>query len=115
MIRIDGSTGVIITGDNATGISQKISVHGNNPLADVDLRRLANELSRLRAAMKDRGSDPDQDIALGMVAGAERAAKAGDRVGVVANLKTAGGWALGVAKDLALSLATNAIEKSISG
>lgn len=62
-------------------------VQNQSPL---DLPRLAEELARLRAAMKrEVGDTPDADEAVGAVASAQKAAAAGNSAGMTQHLKRA--------------------------
>ena len=62
---------------------------------ELDLPKLAEELGRLRSAMKrDTEGSPEQDEAVGIVAAAEKAAGRGDQSTVLQHLKSAGTWAL---------------------
>jgi hypothetical protein len=85
---------------------------------DVDIARLAKELGHLRTAMMREASqseddDPEQMIAVGTIAGAEKAAKGGDASATFGCLKRAGKWALEMATKIGASVAAKAIEDSI--
>jgi hypothetical protein len=57
-------------------------------------------------------------VAIGAVAGAETAAKAGDAPKVsqaLSAIGSAGRWALGVAKDIGVEVAVETISKSMGG
>jgi hypothetical protein len=81
-------------------------------LGHIDMRTLAVELSSLRREMRQAASEPEQDIAVGQVAAAERAAQKGDTSGVLRHLKGAGKWAFDVATKIGVSVASEAIKKS---
>jgi hypothetical protein len=82
--------------------------------AEIDLEALAAELARLRATLRERGTEAEQDLAVGEVAAAEVAAKQGDAEGALRHLKLAGQWALGVATEIGVPVATAAL-KSVLG
>jgi hypothetical protein len=79
----------------------------------LDLSKLANELSTLRGAMKKEAQDDEHDIAIGRVAEAEQAAKAGDDSKVAEYLKAAGQWALDVALKIGVPVAVDALKKAL--
>jgi hypothetical protein len=66
------------------------------PRTGIDLPKLAEELERLRNAMKGESTGtPEHDEAIGAVAGAEKAAAKNDGLAALRYLKSAGTWALG--------------------
>ncbi|WP_456305197.1 pentapeptide repeat-containing protein [Dankookia rubra] len=81
---------------------------------NTDLVKLAEELGRLREAMKgDATGTLDQDKAIGAVADAEEAAANGDGQAVLHRLKNAGKWALGIAEKIGVALATDALKRAM--
>jgi len=74
----------------------------------LDLTALAAELSKLREQLRAAAVEPDHDIALGQVAAAEAAARAGERGKVLDHLRGAGNWALDVATKIGVNLASEA-------
>ena len=81
-----------------------------------NLTEVADELIRLRAALLERATDPEHYVAVGSIAQAEIAAKAGDGGKVqsaMSGLGTAGKWAFGVAKDIGVNVAAEIIKKSV--
>jgi hypothetical protein len=63
----------------------------------LDLPRLAEDLARLRTAMKqETEGKADQDEAIGAVAAAEKAAIKGDGATALRHLKAAGKWTFGI-------------------
>jgi hypothetical protein len=95
--------------DNSTNMVSYVS---------QNMEGLADELARLRAALLTKAQSPEDYAALGAVAGAEVAAKAGDASRVsqaLSNLGSAGKWALGVAKDIGVEIAAGVLAKSIGG
>jgi hypothetical protein len=80
----------------------------------IDLPKLAEELGRLRAAMKGEATGTrEQDKAIGAVADAEEAAAKGDAPTALQYLKGAGEWTLKVAEKIGVSVATEALKKAI--
>src|ERR1700730_3749718 len=55
-----------------------------------DMLTLAEELAKLRKAMKESADAPEQDISLGSVAAAEKAAREGHASATLEHLKAAG-------------------------
>jgi hypothetical protein len=81
---------------------------------DVNLAALPAELATLRAEMKRRGDGSvAHDRAIADVGAAEEAAKAGDGEKTMGLLKSAGVFALGVAKDIAADVAATVIKSSM--
>jgi hypothetical protein len=81
--------------------------------SEIDLKALASELSSLRSELKKEATEPEHDEAIGAIASAEKAAKEGDGPGVLTYLASAGKWALDVATKIGVSVATEALKKSI--
>ena len=80
----------------------------------VDLAKLAEELGRLREAMKGEATGTrEQDKAIGTVADAEEAAAAGDGPAALRHLKSAGKWTLGIAEKISVALVIEALKKAI--
>lgn len=75
--------------------------------------KLMRELSELREALKDKSYTIEQDQAVGEIADAEQAAKAGDGPGAIKHLKSAGKWVLDVSTNLGTNIATELIKKSM--
>lgn len=92
-----------------------MSLHQVNAqqLGQIDLQVLAAELAILRSKMRQTAVEPEQDIAIGQIAAAEAAAKKGDATSVVGHLKSAGKWASDVATKVGVSIASEAIKKSL--
>jgi hypothetical protein len=81
---------------------------------DIDLRGLAEELRRLREAMKSEATGTrEQDKAVGAVADAEEAAAGGDGPAALRHLKSAGKWALGIAEKIGVAAATEALKRAM--
>jgi hypothetical protein len=69
-------------------------------------------LSHLRGSMRETATYADQDIAVGQVAAAEKAAREGDKATVIRHLKNVGKWTLDVATKIGVNLASEAIKKA---
>lgn len=80
----------------------------------LDLPKLAEELARLRAALRQEAKDePRADEAIGSLAAAEKAARQGDSAGVLSHLKAAGAWTLGIAKEIGVPVAVEALKRAL--
>jgi len=77
------------------------------------LAELASELGQLRSVMKSRASQPEQDIAVSAIAEAESAARSEDRTKVAALLAKGGKWALDIAKEIGVPIASRLLESSM--
>jgi hypothetical protein len=81
---------------------------------NLDLSQLADELARLRVAMKqETEGTAEQNEAIGKVAKAEKAAVQGDGPAALRHLKAAGQWTLGVAEKIGVAVAVEAIKRTI--
>jgi hypothetical protein len=80
-----------------------------------DLTAIANELASLRKVLRkeNSGEEPERDAAIGAVALAEKAARAGDRNKMLDHLKSAGTWASDVATKIGVNLASAALKSAI--
>ena len=79
----------------------------------LDLPKLAEELGRLRNAMKGETTGTrDEDKAIGAVADAEEAATKGDGPAVLRYLKSAGTWGLKIAEKIGVALAIEALKNA---
>jgi uncharacterized protein YjbI with pentapeptide repeats len=82
--------------------------------AGIDLPKLAEELGRLRNAMKgESAGTPEHDEAIGAVAGAEKAAAKGDGPAALQYLKSAGKWTFGIAEKIGVPLAVEALKRAM--
>ncbi|MFC7478525.1 pentapeptide repeat-containing protein [Dankookia sp. GCM10030260] len=101
----------------AGAVGSGASAHGNifqQVQGGIDLAKLAEELGRLRVAMKgDATGTREQDKAIGAVADAEEAAAKGDGPAALGYLKSAGKWTLGIAEKIGVALATEALKRVI--
>ena len=108
-IHVSGANSRVNIGsvDNSTNMVSYVSQNMNG---------LAEEFTRLREALLSKAQDPEHYVAIGAVASAEVAAKAGDasKVGqALSALGSAGKWAIGVAKDIGVSIAAETLTKSM--
>jgi hypothetical protein len=106
-----GQAGAV--GPNAHAQNITFTQIGNQIEELVDLSELADELSRLRQAMKKEAVEAEHDIAVSEVAKAEQAAKAENTPKVAEHLKAAGKWALDIAVKLSIPVAIEALKKSL--
>jgi hypothetical protein len=79
--------------------------------SSIDLPRLAEELKRLRTAMKEADGKDEQDEAIGAVAAAEKAAIKSDGPTTLQHLKTAGKWTLGIAEKIGVPLVVETMKR----
>jgi hypothetical protein len=79
----------------------------------IDVQQLGRELTALRTALNKEASEPEQFVALGEVAAAEKAAKEGDGPTALRHLKTAGAWVWDVATRVGIGVATAAAKTAI--
>ncbi len=79
----------------------------------IDLGALAGDLASLRGHLRNEASAPEHDSAIGAVANAEIAAKAGDGPGALAWLAKAGQWAFDNASKIGVGVATAALKAAL--
>jgi hypothetical protein len=79
----------------------------------IDLPSLAEELGLLRQSMKKEATEPELDVAVGAIATAEQAAKAGNGPKALESLKSAGKWALDLSEKIGVGGATAAIKTAL--
>ncbi|MER5347231.1 hypothetical protein [Streptomyces mirabilis] len=82
--------------------------------ATFDLPTLATQLQALRSAMKQEAQTAEHDMAIGSVAQAEITASSGDKPKTMAHLKSAGEWALKIARTIGVEVAALAIAHSLT-
>jgi hypothetical protein len=121
---LNSPTWEVIMGDKnvnkgqAGAVGRNAHVHDFNQIWNeqkdsVDLNAVADELAKLRQAVKAKASTAEQDEAIGALAQAEKAARKGDGPTVLSKLAACGQWVLGVAKDIGVELAAALIQKSL--
>lgn len=79
----------------------------------IDLRALGGDLEGLREHLRGAANLPEHDVAIGAVANAEIAAKAGDGPGALAWLAKAGEWALDNASKIGVGVAVAALKAAL--
>jgi hypothetical protein len=80
---------------------------------EINLPILAQELEKLRLAMKEAATDPEHSVLIGQIAQAEIEAKAGNYAKTMDILKSAGKWTLEQAKKIGVDTATIAIRNAL--
>jgi hypothetical protein len=123
---LPGSTGVgKMSGDDFRGANISAGAVGSHAKADHTKFEnvtqqsaagdmvLAADLTKLVAAMRAEAKTPEQEIAAEQVEKAADAAKQGKGGHVVAYLKAAGSWALGMAEKIGVEVAKAAISKAL--
>jgi hypothetical protein len=102
----------------AAAVGREADIHDNvfqQIQGGVDLPKLAEELGRLREAMKRSATGTrEQDKAIGAVADAEDAATRGDGSAVLRCLRNAGTWTLKVAEEFGAAVAVEALKKAMT-
>lgn len=106
----DVNDGIVVqAGDgNIININKETRDFFNN----VDMIKLSAELDELRKQLKEKAVEPEQDVVVGNIASASKAAKNGDKNKLLEYLKKAGTWALDTAKDIGVKVAVEAIKKA---
>jgi hypothetical protein len=82
----------------------------------LDMIILAQELARLRAALREQATEPEHDAAIGDLASAEIAARKSDENATLthlARLGSLGKWVLGVAQSIGTPLAISVIRQAL--
>jgi hypothetical protein len=85
----------------------------NQHQIEVNFDQLADELSRLRQAMRQHATEGTHDIATAEVAKAENAAKEQDKPKLMEHLKAAGNWALDIASKIGVPVAIEALKHAL--
>lgn len=80
----------------------------------VDMLKLSEELEQLRKILKGKAVEPEHDVAVGEIASAKQAAEKGEKNKLIEHLAKAGKWVYGIAKEIGVSLATEALKKSMN-
>jgi hypothetical protein len=104
------------TAEQVGGIGRNAHVHDNTfqqVQGGLDLPKLADELGRLRTAMRSEAETREQDKAVGVVADAEEAAAKGDGATALRHLKAAGKWTLGIAEKIGVPLAIEYLKRGL--
>lgn len=106
--------------DNKNGNMVGVAVGDNNTITvdqpsfqNVNLAELAEELSQIIKAMKEKAVLPEHYISMGELASAEQAATKGDKPKLLEHLRNSGEWALNCAKEIGSNVATELIKTSL--
>ncbi len=108
---INADRGAVATGGSAKITNSDFRQIWSELSGNLDLEVLASELFKLRNEMRVKAIEPEHDIAIGHIAEAETAAKAGDGPAVLQQLKEAGKWALEFAIQVGATLTAEIIKK----
>lgn len=109
-LQTTGNTGLIIEGGDMYAGKRVFNISdGFAP----DLGDLANELAELKSRLKEKAQEAEQYESLSSVALAEKSAREGKLEDVLNQLKGAGKWALNMAQEVGVSLATEALKKAL--
>lgn len=103
----------IVIGDKNT-VTSKVSVQQSTPDLPMDLAALADQLVRLRDAMKAAAVSSDELRSTAEIADAEKAARSGNKEGFWLRLKAAGKWALEIAEKIGVNVIADVIKKALS-
>lgn len=99
-----------VAGRNVHAHDMTFQQIGSQIEKSIDLPKLAEELSKLREAMKQQATEAEHDIAVSDVAKAEQAAKSKDPSKIAEYLKSAGSWTLDIASKIGVPVAIEAIK-----
>lgn len=105
---IPGQAGAIGPGAHAHDMT--FNQLWNQSSHSMDLQALATELAMLRQHLRRVAVEPNHDVAIGAVAEAEMAAKAGNGPKVLEWLSKAGQWVLDNAEKIGVGVATAALK-----
>jgi hypothetical protein len=113
-VYIFGQAGAVGPGSHAEQTTFVQAWHELERRADTTV--LADELARLREALRELATEPEHDAAIGALAEAEIAAKEGqgpeaiEKLSVFARMKSAGKWALDAGTQIGTTVAAEAIK-----
>lgn len=105
-----GQAGAV--GPNSSASDNTFNQIWVNNREDIDLEKLANDLSVLRTSLRKHAIEPEQDIEIASLAMAEKAAQQGDGPKALQHLSKVGKWVLDAAKQIGIEVAVQAINKS---
>jgi hypothetical protein len=100
-------------GPGAKACDMMFEQNWNQALGPMNLAQLAGELGRLHLELRSEATEPEHELAIGSVAAAEAAAKAGNGAKALEYLKKAGTWALNVATKIGTDMAVAALKASM--
>ena len=106
-----GQAGAV--GPHSTAHDIQFTQVWNRLSADTNLSALADDLGKLRTAMRERANEPGEDLALAEVSQAQLAATEGDGPRALSHLAKAGQWTLGIATAIGANLAAAAIKSAL--
>jgi hypothetical protein len=106
-----GQAGAV--GPHSTAHDIQFTQVWNRLAADTNLSALADDLGKLRTALRERANEPGEDLALAEVSQAQLAATEGDGPRALSHLAKAGQWALGIATAIGANLAAAAIKSAL--
>jgi len=107
-------TGQGVVGPGAMAVGNTFSQLWIQQGGEIDLPQLSTELQELRQKAKATSSgEVEQDLAIGALASAEKAAAAGDGPKALDYLRQAGQWILDLAKSIGVPVATKALQAAM--
>jgi hypothetical protein len=111
-VDISGSSfaGNIVQGNSHGNVETRICQQSES---NIDLPSLAEELEKLRIAMRKEAVIPEHDIAIGEVAAAQTAANKGNGAKALKHLNQAGQWAFDVSTKIGVGVAIAAIKTAL--
>lgn len=110
--KVNGQIGAFGPYSNAHDIS--FNQEKSSFTTSIDFEKLPSELEILRQEMKKQSITVEHDIAINEIAKAEKAAKSKDFSKVFTFLKSAGKWALDIATQIGVTVATEALKQAIN-
>ena len=108
---IKGQTGAVDPGAHAEHIN--FTQLWNQVSSDIDLGKLAEELSQLIGDLKQQAGEADHYRAIAEISEAESAAKDNNGSKALEHLKNAGKWAFSVAENIGTTIAAEALKKAM--
>ena len=108
---LKGQAGAVGPGAHAHGLN--FNQHWKQYSSEIDLNRLAGELSKLRDSLKQKSDEPGHYRAIAEVSEAEVASQANDGPKALEHLKKAGKWAFSVAENNGTTVAAEALKKAM--
>ena len=108
---VSGQAGAVGRGAHAHGIS--LEQLWSQASCDIDLAQLATELRGLRKRLSQEASNAEQQVALGNVDAAAKAAEDGAGPKALGYLQSAGKWVFGVATEVGTGVAVAAAKKHL--
>ena len=103
-----GQAGVV--GPHSTAINSTFTQTWNEHGSHIDLSELVSELATLSKKMTERSSEPGHQVSIGNVEAAKQSAENGDGAKTLEYLKSAGKWAIDVAREIGVAVAVSAIK-----